>query len=64
MILTLKDWLQENEFDFSDIENGDIKIYDQDNISIVVDEYELDDYEIIDTFTEEGVWIVVVDFIR
>ena len=63
-MITLKDWLQENEFDFSDIKNGDVKIYDEDNISIVVDEYELDDYEVVDAFTEEGVWVVVVDFIR
>jgi hypothetical protein len=63
-MITLKVWLYENEFDFSDIENGDVKIYDEDNFSLLVDEYELDDYEVIDAFTEEGVWIVVVNFIR
>jgi hypothetical protein len=63
-MITLKVWLYENEFDFSDIENGDVKIYDEDNFSLLVDEYELDDYEVVDAFTEEGVWIVVVNFIR
>jgi hypothetical protein len=63
-MITLKVWLYENEFDFSDIDNGDVKIYDEDNFSLLVDEYELDDYEVVDAFTEEGVWIVVVNFIR
>ncbi len=63
-MITLKDWLQENEFNFEDIKNGDIKVYDENSFRIsLYDLAETDDYEVLDSYTEEGTWVVIVEFL-
>lgn len=62
-MITLKDWLQENEFDINDIKNQDIKVYDENyNNVYICDLVDADDYEVLDSYLEEGAWVVVVEF--
>lgn len=61
-MITLKDWLEENEFDINDIKNQDIKVYDENyNNVYIYDLADADDYEVLDSYLEEGIWKVIVE---
>ena len=61
-MITLKDWLEENDFDINDIKNQDIKVYDENyNNVYIYDLADADDYEVLDSYLEEGIWKVIVE---
>lgn len=61
-MITLKDWLEENNFDINDIKNQDIKVYDENyNNVYIYDLADADDYEVLDSYLEEGIWKVIVE---
>lgn len=61
-MITFSDWLKENEFTDDDIKNGDIVVYSEDYVKLNPIWDDIDDSEVIDSYSENGVWVVIVDY--